>query len=91
MYQKFTENGVSFPWHWDVARVQEAFASKTTMELMELFGCNNATSFSRLMRPCFPNKPERMSYSDYAKKLIAEEPKKKVVIKFGRQVEDEYR
>ena len=82
LIKSFIDNGVEFPGFWDEAKVTEAFRTMDTVELMQFFRCNNATSFSKLLRPCFPNKPDRSSYSAYAKELIAQQPSK-FIIKFG--------
>ena len=88
LIQSFTDNGVQFPEFWDEAKVTEAFKTMDTVELMRFFKCNNATSFSKLLKPCFPNKPDRSSYSAYAKDLIAQQPRKSM-IRFGKPLQDQ--
>lgn len=72
MDKHFTDQGVSFPKYWDEVKVLSALATLSGDELREFFGCNNSTSFTRLLKPCFPNRPEKMSYSNYVIKLVSE-------------------
>ena len=65
-----SEAGVLFPKYWDLEKVLSAFAKLSTLELYDYFSCPNATSFTRLMKPIFPNRPERMPYSKYLKSIL---------------------
>ena len=65
-----SEAGVLFPEYWDWEKVLSAFAKLSTLELYDYFSCPNATSFTRLMKPIFPNRPERMPYSKYLKSVL---------------------
>lgn len=71
MHENLTKENVSFPQYWDEAKVLEALSTLEGIPLREYFGCNNPTSFTRLMKPCFPNRPEKMSYSNYVRKLLS--------------------
>lgn len=66
----FTDAGIKFPKFWDESATIDALTTLDTYSLYEFFGCSNATSFTRLMKPCFPNRPEKTSYSKYVRDLI---------------------
>ena len=63
-------HGISFPQFWDKDKVIQAFTTLDTYELYSFFGCSNSTSFTRLMKPCFPNRPEKTSYSKYVRDIV---------------------
>lgn len=71
MHTKLQEANVTLPDYWDYDKVIKALTTLDTYELYEYFGCNNSTSFTRLMKPCFPNRPEKTSYSKYVRGLLA--------------------
>ena len=60
----------TIPEYWDYKKVHFAFKNMSTVELYKFFGQNNATGFSNMMRKVFPNKPDRMSYSEYARSVL---------------------
>ena len=72
MDKHFIDQGVSFPKFWDEEKAINALTTLSGEELREFFGCNNSTSFTRLLKPCFPNRPEKMSYNNYVLKLVSE-------------------
>lgn len=51
----------------------EAFKTKSTLELYDFFRCNNATSFTNMMKKYFPDKPPKMAYAEYVRGLLKEE------------------
>lgn len=60
----------TIPEYWDYKKVHSAFKNMSTVELYKFFGQNNATGFSNMMRKVFPDKPDRMSYSEYARSVL---------------------
>ena len=84
---------IQLPDYWDKEKVLNAFKTMSTLELYKYFGCANSTSFTRMMKPIFPNRPDKMSYSTYVLKCIEEglldTPKKKVAWTIGTK-DDEY-
>ena len=75
MIEQFVEHEVDLPEVWDEQKLVHAFRTKTTPELYKFFRCANSTSFSRLMKPIFPKKPDRMSYVEYVQGLLEVAPK----------------
>jgi hypothetical protein len=63
---------IHFPEYWDQVKVLKAFRTLGTLELYKYFGCANSTSFTRMMKPVFPNRPDKMSYSAYVLKCVSE-------------------
>lgn len=70
MHKQLHEAGVTFPDFWDEEKVIKALTSLDTYALYEYFGCSNATSFTRMMKSHFPNRPEKTSYSKYVRELV---------------------
>ena len=70
MDKRLTDAGVNFPDYWDEIKVLKALTTMDTYELYAYFGCSNSTSFTRLMKPCFPNRPDRTSYSKYVRDIV---------------------
>ena len=70
MEQYLLDENISFPKFWDAPVTLNALLTLGTYEQYAFFGCSNATSFTRLMKPCFPNRPERTSYSKYLRDLV---------------------
>ena len=70
MHINLINAGIKLPDYWDESKVIQALTTLDTYELREYFGCSNSTSFTRLMKPHFPNRPEKMSYSAYVRELL---------------------
>jgi hypothetical protein len=85
MHQNLIDAGLTFPAYWDEDKVIKALTTLTTFELYAYFGCSNASSFTRLMKPCFPNRPEKTSYSKYVTDLVKSIPKPKWDIKASQK------
>ena len=65
------DNEVIFPPYWDVSTVCHAFATLSTAELYNYFGCRSSTSFGQKMKPCMPNRPAKQSYQSYIQGIIS--------------------
>ena len=61
---------IKFPKYYDKAAIINAFKTLGTVELYEFFECKNGTAFSNLLRKYFPDKPLKMSYSEYVRSLL---------------------
>ena len=70
-----TNNVINIPDYWDTDKVINAFDKLDTYELYEYFGCSNAASFTRKMKPVFPMRPEKTPYAKYVKSLLVERAK----------------
>lgn len=66
---------IKFPKYYDKAAIINAFKTLGTVELYEFFECKNGTAFSNLLRKYFPDKPLKMSYSEYVRELLDTDPK----------------
>lgn len=71
MHKGLINAGVNFPDYWDEVKVLKALTTLDTYDLYAYFGCSNATSFTRLMKTCFPNRPDRTSYSAYVRGIVS--------------------
>jgi hypothetical protein len=71
MHKNLIDAGVNFPVWWNEALVLEAISTLDTLDLYEYFNKPNATSFTRFMKPYFPNRPSNMPYSRYVRNLLA--------------------
>ena len=71
MHQDLIDAGITLPDYWDSAKVIKALTTLPIFELYAYFGCLNSTSFTRLMKPHFPNRPEKTSYSKYVHDIVS--------------------
>ncbi len=90
MEQQLIDAKVKFPKYWDETSVITAFKTLDSFDLYEFFGCNNSASFTRMMKPCFPNRPDRVSYGKYVRDTLAQPIKERPKIKFGAAREESF-
>lgn len=89
MNKNLSDAGISFPDFWDEVKVLNAFNTLESVELREYFGCSNGTSFTRMMKPHFPNRPEKSSYSKYIKEILSKSMTEQVSSSVSKFVSEE--
>lgn len=61
---------IKFPKHWKEDYIVEQILNLPEEDLYEDFGCGNKAAFTRLMNPCFPERPARVSFRKYLQEVL---------------------
>ena len=70
MQEKLISNEVHFPEFWDLDKVCHAFTTLSTLELYKYFDCASPTAFGRMMNKCMPQRPSKLSFSEYMQEVL---------------------
>lgn len=65
IHQALQRQDVKFPKHWNEDFVIEAITNLHEEELLEAFSVKTKATLTKMLKPCFPNKPDRVSFRSY--------------------------